>query len=508
MDEKKCILIVDDDVRGRKTLSLLLEKKGYKTAAAGTGQEALKKAKSQFFNVILLDIKLPDMDGIDLLGPLKRIHHEIDIIIITGYASLENAMKALNKGASGYVTKPLNMDELLDGVKQLLRKQYQLMEERRLYKKIQQELADRMRTEQVLQRSKQKIEKLHKIAHRLTTCETEKEVYHLMVKAAKKILSFPLCTLYIAEDRKLEAKFSSSRRTSVEGRENPICTKLAMKTQRTGKTYIFGVLERIPNLDCGRKNFLCGISTPISDIGVFQTSSIPFDALTKDNVRLLKLLLDYAGEAIRQIRLQDDFRDKAIHDPLTGLNNRYYLNQALKKEVKRSKRYGRSIGFLMIDVNGFKKINDRYGHQIGDRILQGVASLLRESVREIDVVVRFGGDEFLIMLPETDGKADVVRQRIIEKMACRNEINKTLDFPASLSIGSAYWNPRNSETVEEVISRADKLMYEEKRANNRLPINKADSRLNDSSKIDKERKANTQLIDEWKRQPPLVASSE
>lgn len=508
MDGKKRILIVDDDKRGREILASFLKEKGYETATARTGQEATKKVRSHFFNAILLDIKLPDIEGIELLTPLKKIHQDTEIIVITGYASLENAVKSLNKGASGYIIKPLKMDDLLVKMEELLKKQSQVMEDRRLFQGIQRKLAERRRTEHVIQRSKQKIERLHRVAHKLVTCETENEVYHLMVKAAKKILSFPLCTLYIAEDRKLEAKFSSSRRTSVEGRENPICTKLAMKTQRTGKTYIFGVLERIPNLDCRRKNFLCGISTPISDIGVFQTSSIPFDALTKDNVRLLKLLLDYAGEAIRQIRLQDDFRDKAIHDPLTGLYNRYYLNQALQKEVKRSKRYGHSVGFLMIDVNGFKDINDQYGHQIGDRILQGVASLLREAVREIDVVVRFGGDEFLIMLPETDGKADVVSQRIIEKMACRNEINKILDFPASLSIGSAYWNPRNSETVEEVISRADKLMYEEKRANNRLPINKADSRLKDSSKIDKERKTNTQLVDEWKRQHQLVASSE
>ncbi|TET42095.1 MAG: GGDEF domain-containing protein, partial [Dehalococcoidia bacterium] len=103
----------------------------------------------------------------------------------------------------------------------------------------------------------------------------------------------------------------------------------------------------------------------------------------------------------------------------------------------------------------------------GDKVLQAVASLLLESIRETDIVVRYGGDEFLLVLPETDGKADVLKQRIMEKLARRNEANELLDFPVTLSIGSAHWSPGSPESVEEVLGKADRRMYEDKRRQTR-----------------------------------------
>jgi diguanylate cyclase (GGDEF)-like protein len=90
----------------------------------------------------------------------------------------------------------------------------------------------------------------------------------------------------------------------------------------------------------------------------------------------------------------------------------------------------------MIDVNYFKELNDRFGHAMGDRVLQGVANVLRDNVRDSDIVVRYGGDEFLVVLPEVDGRADVVRARILETVAERNRTNPLLAFPVTLAIGT------------------------------------------------------------------------
>lgn len=148
MDEKESILIIDDDESTSRILALVFGKKGYETEVAATGREALEKAQRRFFNVALVDIKLPDMEGMELLAPLHKIHPDMVMIMVTGYASVENAVRALNEGASAYITKPLNMDEVLSRVREALEKQGLVMENRRLYeteKRLRQEMEEEAR---------------------------------------------------------------------------------------------------------------------------------------------------------------------------------------------------------------------------------------------------------------------------------------------------------------------------------------------------------------------------
>jgi PAS domain S-box-containing protein len=156
MDKRHSILIVDDDESTCKSLTLIFGKNGCETQTAGTGREAIEKARQKFFNVALLDIKLPDMEGIQLLAPLKEMHPDIVTIMLTGYASVDSAIGALNAGASAYITKPLNMDEVLDRVRDALDKQQLVMENRRLYEEAQQEVAERRRAEEALKASEKK----------------------------------------------------------------------------------------------------------------------------------------------------------------------------------------------------------------------------------------------------------------------------------------------------------------------------------------------------------------
>jgi signal transduction histidine kinase len=153
MDEKEIILIVDDDESTRRSLRLIFEKMGYETETAGTGREAIEKAQGRFFNLALLDIRLPDMAGIQLLAPLKEMHPDMAVILVTGYASLKTALQALNEGASGYITKPLDMDEVLVTVREALEKERLVMENRRLFQEVQRELAERKRAEEELKQT-------------------------------------------------------------------------------------------------------------------------------------------------------------------------------------------------------------------------------------------------------------------------------------------------------------------------------------------------------------------
>jgi diguanylate cyclase (GGDEF)-like protein/PAS domain S-box-containing protein len=328
------------------------------------------------------------------------------------------------------------------------------------------DITDRVRAEEALLQSREKLEKLHEVARRLSACASEEGVYHLVVDAAKKILTFSFCSLGIVEGRQIVTKVSDPPPYPYETPSTSVDEGLKGKTYRNGKMYIVGEMRKAPKARPSQLEYLSLISAPIGDLGVFQVASIEPNAFSEDDTRLLELLLGHTASAIKRIRLQNELKEQAIHDSLTGLHNRYYLNLVLDREIKRSKRYKHCIAFLMIDVNRFKEINDRYGHQVGDEILKQVASSLREAVRETDIVVRYGGDEFLIILLETDGESEIVKQRIVKNISLRNKKDGRLDFPVTLSIGSAYWDPKDDKSVEQILNEADRRMYKDKKKHN------------------------------------------
>jgi two-component sensor histidine kinase len=162
MNEQESILVVDDDRSTCKLLSFILTRKGFDIETAGTGQEAIEKAQTRFFNVALLDINLPDMKGVELLAPLKEMHPDMEVIMITAYASLETAMSALNRGASLYITKPLNMEEVLPPINEVLKKQRLALENKRLLQELKRELAERKLAEEKLKEYRDLLEEMVK----------------------------------------------------------------------------------------------------------------------------------------------------------------------------------------------------------------------------------------------------------------------------------------------------------------------------------------------------------
>jgi diguanylate cyclase (GGDEF)-like protein/PAS domain S-box-containing protein len=153
----------------------------------------------------------------------------------------------------------------------------------------------------------------------------------------------------------------------------------------------------------------------------------------------------------------------AAHDPLTGALNRHSLNWILQMEETRSRRYSHPMAFIMMDINRFKEINDRLGHQTGDLVLAEIAQLLKNQVRECDLVVRYGGDEFLIVLTETGNDACVIRDRVLEALDIWNRSSVVLPFELSISMGFSQWDPDSGKSIEECLSEADRVMYLKKK---------------------------------------------
>ena len=123
MDKNARILVVDDDESIRKTIATILKEKGYAVETAQNGKEAIEKSKNNFYNLALIDIRLPDMEGTKLLTSMKETTPKMVKIIVTGYPSLQNAVEAVNKGADGYVLKPFNVEKILTMIEGQLRKQ-------------------------------------------------------------------------------------------------------------------------------------------------------------------------------------------------------------------------------------------------------------------------------------------------------------------------------------------------------------------------------------------------
>ncbi len=157
--EKGRILIVDSIESTGETMSLMLTKSGYATKVAVTGQEAMEKARSQLFSMALVDIELPDMNGVELVASLKEINPDITMVV-TGCPSSETVVQALNNGAAAYITKPLNMGDILATVEGAVEKQHLAMESRKLYQKAQRELAESRRAEQALREYTERLEEM------------------------------------------------------------------------------------------------------------------------------------------------------------------------------------------------------------------------------------------------------------------------------------------------------------------------------------------------------------
>ena len=190
------------------------------------------------------------------------------------------------------------------------------------------------------------------------------------------------------------------------------------------------------------------------------------EALARVGINLTALmLLAYAGMVIS--RVQARTRDTAIRlstvDSLTDLYNRAFLFNSVDREINRSRRFRRGFCLLMMDLDGLKAINDRYGHYHGDVVLRGVAQLIRAGLRGIDVAARYGGDEFVALLPETDPTgAYVVAEKIRQLVSDLLVESGGHEITTSLSIGVVSY-PDDGQTSDELMIAADEAMYSSKR---------------------------------------------
>lgn len=325
------------------------------------------------------------------------------------------------------------------------------------------DITNRKKTEEALRKERNQLEELHKAVDLLQKCDTEEELYRKALQVTGNILQFDYCTIYSVEGKKLIPKAFTLEAFPEGSKPHHLDDGIAGLTLRKEKSFRGEDLKKWKEANPSRDDIKSFMSIPIGKKGVLQAFSKQKGTFSQQDLNLANIFAGHLREEIARFRLEKKLREEAIHDPLTGLFNRRFFNQSIKKELARCKRYNSSFGFLMIDVNRFKEINDKYSHLTGDKVLKEVAELLKKNVRDADTVVRYGGDEFLIMLPETDGDAKTIIQRISKKVEEWNQEHKFFDFPLTLAIGSSHWDPKAGKNLEEVLKKADLNMYKDKK---------------------------------------------
>src|SRR5215831_10498934 len=195
-------------------------------------------------------------------------------------------------------------------------------------------------------------------------------------------------------------------------------------------------------------------------VALDRASSAREPRLSAAMLRAVRVLLEPAAVALDNAVLLKRAEALSVTDDLTHLYNSRYLNLVLRRETKRASRNGRPLSLLFIDLDGFKAINDTHGHLFGSRALVEAAAVIRRSARETDVVARFGGDEFALVLPDTGGEgAFAVGERIRERIAAHTFLaGDGLDIHLTASVGVATL-PDVAASAEELMAAADKAMY-------------------------------------------------
>jgi diguanylate cyclase (GGDEF)-like protein len=442
------ILLADDDSQLRETLREFLAGQKYEVTAAADGNEAMAALKEQEFALALLDLMLPGYSGLDLLSHLKSHTPDTEVILFTGHAGLESAVQALRLGAYDYLVKAhLRLADLQILVTRALERRHLARENRELVENISKA------QEELVKRRARELAQVRQIAETLAGPLTWDQLVRGLVNLIWDSLPLEVLGLQL-QGPESELPLAAYRR-------RPDVPDAAYQTFQ----YLLqgqAAADPLPPP--------AGDPLPAMLWERLQVDNVTLAAaagrhapLTPEEAELFRIFILQGEAGIKNLVLFDQVKSMAIRDALTGLYNYGYFKEALHYEVEKSRRYKTPLSLLFLDIDDFKRVNDTLGHLKGDKIMRQVAAILKQGIRQADLLCRYGGDEFVMLLSQTPPDqaillAERLRQSVVQSAMNRAEPNLRI----TVSIGVAGLSPQMS--TESLIKEADEAHYRAKQA--------------------------------------------
>jgi diguanylate cyclase (GGDEF)-like protein len=444
---KPTVLVVDDELFFRRLYTEILEEDDYDVEAVDSGDAALERLHRGGIDLIVSDMVMPGLDGLEVLRQVRQVDNPPDLILATGHATLETAIKALKNGARDYLIKPFNPEELKHLARTCLEQRRLLNENSLLKSQIRlfqkgQNLASLLDIDRLMVQTVAAILQESGEGRGLTFLLNKNEVDRVTA-----LHGFDEPTGKLLADKLLPLVHGLSGMRILRNAELPELAGLEMNLQ---------TLCLFP-LRCQKT--LKGALVIANPAGTNFS-----DDLTLENITFLA---EQSSIGFDNAYRYKGARELIYTDDLTGLFNQRYLDVVLEQEIRRAERYGLEFSIMFLDLDLFKNVNDVHGHIAGSNALKEVAKILRNSIREVDVPFRYGGDEFTALLVETGvAGAAIVAERVrreIENHVFLKRYNQNSRLTAS--VGYATF-PLHAKDKNAIIDLADKAMYLGKKVRN------------------------------------------
>lgn len=424
------LLVVDDEERLLDSLASLLGKQGYSVTKALGGRQALAMIDRHSFDLALLDLRMPEIDGFDVMARLSEQQPDCGTIVVSGESSFAAVSRALRRGALDYIRKPFDPDELLATVDSVLGKQSLLKEHEDI----------RLRLE--------KSEALHRYIVNSSPdivfmLDADGHICFINSKV-ESLLGYQPAELcgrhfrHILDDRDVARGTYALQGPNISA-DNPRTLEVRLKTRGSRRaTRHFEVT-----------------AFPIDPQSWPNAGTGPGSARSATNARYYGTARDVTErkEAEAFINFQ------AYHDLLTRLPNRALFKDRLELAITHARRNDQKLAVMFLDLDRFKVINDTLGHAMGDRLLQSVTQRLERCLRKGDTLSRFGGDEFTLLLPSIHNHDDArqIAKKLIETLKAPFQLGEHEVF-VGVSIGIAVF-PEAGDSMDQLIQNADIAMY-------------------------------------------------
>lgn len=463
------ILVVDDSRHMRDFFAdSVLRPAGYTVLTATEGRAGLRMALEHRPDLIVADLQMPGLSGLELKRALADSGNTTPLILVTAEGSESIASQATLAGVAYYLPKPVDVEVMLAAIGQALG-----------VERLRRERAEALAA---LEKRVGQLETLQGISRALTgTLEMDKVLVYLL-EAAIRLTGADCAALYLLDERAgqlLQRAVRGPADTVARPMREAAAEPLAVQALRTGQP----VINR-PN------------GHPAADgLPAYPALALPLRlqerlmgalvvdartsgrAFTEADLGPLGTLADTAAVAIINARLFAEVQLQSITDGLTGLFNRRHTFVLAEREFQRARRFGRSLSALMLDIDHFKLVNDIYGHAAGDQVIAEVANRLRASTRNIDIPGRYGGEEFVLLLPETElPGAVLLAERLRRRISGHPVSTVGGQLEVTVSVGVATSNAEVAD-VNALINQADAHLYTAKKAgrNRVIPAPPADA---------------------------------